>query len=259
MPLQPRSTPPALAAQPPERVDAEAQVTALLTLVAQVRPDLVEALEGIAGWGLFAVPEADGVGLAVLEEAAVVKLAATDRWVAELEDQQYSLMEGPAVAAAGDRQTVVSPSLADEPRWPAFGTEAGRLAVHAALSLPLVSEDLVVGSVTLYARTAQAFGPGAVTAGEAYAAAAAAAVDHAHQVSHAQLIADQLTAAIDEQRTVRRALGLLIAQDGIDGDEAMTVLRALATERSTDLEGAAQVIWASRVDQSLALTTSAWR
>lgn len=259
MPLQPRSTPPALAVQPPERIGSEAQVTGLMSLVAEVRPDLVEALQGIAGWGLFAVPEADGVGLALLEGDAIDKLAATDRWVAELEEWQYSLVEGPGVTAASDRQPVVSASLGDEGRWPAHSSEAGRLDVRAALSVPLVPGDVVVGSVTFYARTAGAFGPDAVASGEAYAAAATVAIDRAHQISHAQLIADQLAAAIDEQRTVRRALGLLITQDGIATDQAMTVLSALATERSTDLEGAAQIIWAARVDQGLALTTPAWR
>ena len=131
--------------------------------------------------------------------------------------------------------------------------------VQAALAVPLVREDAVVGAVTFYAETPDAFGPDAVSSGEAYAAAAAVAVDRAHQVSRAQLIADQLAAAIDEQRTVRRALGLLIAQDGIGTEQAMTVLRGLATERSTDLEGAAQIVWAARVDQGLALTTPAWR
>lgn len=259
MPLQPHPSPPALAVPPPGRVSSGAQVAELMALVAEVRPDLMEALQGIAGWGLFAVTTSDGVGLALLQGGAVEELAATDPWVAELEDRQYGLMEGPGVAAAGDERPVVSTALADETRWPVLGREASRLEVGSALAVPLVAEGVVVGSATFYARTADAFGPDAVTAGQAYAEAAAVAIGRAHQVSHAQLIADQLAAAIDEQRTVRRALGLLIAEDGVDADRAMSVLRALAAERSTDLEGAAQFVWSARVDQGLGLTTPAWR
>lgn len=259
MPLQPHPSPPALEVQPPGGVSSAAQVTDLMALVAEVRPDLVEALQGIAGWGLFAVPASDGVGLAVLRREAVEELVATEPWVAELEDHQYSVSEGPGVAAAGDERPVVSAALADESRWPVLGREASRLEVGSALAVPLVADGVVVGSATFYARTADAFGPDAVTAGQAYAAAAAVAIGRARQVSHAQLIADQLAAAIDEQRTVRRALGLLIAQDGVDAERAMSVLRALAAERSTDLDGAAQIVWSARVHQGLALTTPAWR
>ena len=258
MPLQPHPSPPALEVQPPGRVSSGAQVTELMALVAEVRPDLVEALQGIAGWGLFAVPPSDGVGLAVLRGGAVEELAATDPWVAELEDHQYSLMAGPGVAAAADERPVVTAALAEETHWPVLGREASRLEVTSALAVPLEAEGVVLGSATFYARTADAFGPDAVTAGQAYAAAAAAAIGSAHQVSHAQLIADQLSAAIDEQRTVRRALGLLIAQDGVDAQRAMSVLQDLAVERSTDLEGAAEIVWSARVDQGLALTTPAW-
>ena len=59
---------------------------------------------------------------------------------------QYEAGDGPCLAAIRDATTVRVDSFADEPRWPAFASQALGSGIHSSLSIPLVVHAEVAGA-----------------------------------------------------------------------------------------------------------------
>jgi hypothetical protein len=129
-------------------------------------------LRNVAEFAAQAVPGADdtGVGVTLIKPIGttmgVQVWAATTSVVREIDLMQYEVLnEGPCITCMQIRRAVVSGSLDADKRWPRFGARVARLGVASALSLPLLIDDQVVGSINVYARDRDVFGEHAVRLG----------------------------------------------------------------------------------------------
>ena len=155
-----------------------------------------------------AIPGADGAGVRTYDTGHPDTIVASAGFVHELDNVQYSLMEGPCVTAAPQARTVRTGSLGGEPLWPHFGPRAGRLGVHSALSIQLLPEvsDRVLGAINVYAHDKDAFDEHAADMAALFAAPAAVAVHNAlKQASHHQNIKLNQLAEQIVHVSVRRA------------------------------------------------------
>jgi hypothetical protein len=109
------------------------------------------SLTRVAEYAVRAIPGAEGAGLTLLEENRSDTIVSTADFVARIDDIQYSLGQGPCISAAADRQTVISGSLGGDRRWPQFGSRVARLGVHSVVSLPLITDEGVLGAMNVYA------------------------------------------------------------------------------------------------------------
>jgi hypothetical protein len=94
------------------------------------------------------------------------QLCATGELVAQMEELQFILGEGPSVDASNLRQLVVAIDLAaidladpDAARWPVFAGAALRAGVRAILAFPLVLGAACIGVLTLYKRAPGGLSP----------------------------------------------------------------------------------------------------
>ena len=204
------------------------------------------ALEGlltrVASYAVKAIPGADGAGLTLLEADRTDTIVATDPFVTEIDAIQYSLGQGPGITAADEGRTVMSGSLGGDRRWRRFGGKIARLGVHSVLSLPLITPDGVVGAVNVYARDKHAFDERAAELGQAFAVPAAIAVQNAHVLSQAQRQAAHLTSALESQRMIHRAIGIMMSRSGGTEEEALTRLRTLSQHEHRALVIVAQQV-----------------
>jgi transcriptional regulator with GAF, ATPase, and Fis domain len=230
-----------------DRIESEQQLETLMSMVSGVQPEFGRSLQRVADWGLAAVPAADGVGVAVLQEGKLDHLAATAPFVADIDDAQYGTMQGPCVTAATENRTVIAASMIEEDRWPDLGAEIAPIGVHSALSIPLTVSQQVIGTLNIYARQRDAFDAAAAARAEQYAEPAAAALQKACVARRARLLTDRLGAAVERRRIINRTVGLLMAQDGIEADEARAMLEATSGARGQQLETVARAIWDERI------------
>ena len=230
----------------PVQIDSPEQLAALMSMVSAVQPEFDRAVRDIARAGLTALPAADGVGLAVLEDGRLSHLGDTDDFVAQVDDAQYTAMQGPCVTAAVERRTVVVPSLPAETAWPELQPRAAAVGVHSALSIPLTIEDRLIGTLNVYARRPDAFDAATAIRGERFAAPAAAALQRALVVQQVRRTTERLTQALATRRRINRTVGLLMAQDGLEAAEARARLEQAAVTRGEGLETVAQQLWDER-------------
>lgn len=104
------------------------------------------------------VPDLVGVSIGYLEHELTFTLVATAAEFAVLDAVQYAA-GGPCVegAHAEEVREFHQDDILDEERWRLFAEATAARAVRSTLTLPVVREGRVIGTVNLYAATRRAF------------------------------------------------------------------------------------------------------
>ena len=189
---------------------------------------------GQPGWarsvcrnGVAVLPGVDAAAVTLrATETAQDLLGASDDWARALEDQQYTLGEGPGVAAfrTGEPVLVDSLDIAGQ-HWPAFTDAAHALGMGAAFAFPLQFGAIELGTLDLYRHA-----PG-MLAGRAMADAAALA----DLITLALLGREQAHrggqdwfSGVGSYHDVNIATGMLAARLGVNLGDAFARLRGHA-------------------------------
>jgi GAF domain-containing protein len=215
---------------------------------------LEQVLGEVAVFAALAIPGAHetGVGVTLIKPVGttmgIQAWAATTAVVHEIDIMQYEVLnEGPCISCMQIQRPVVSGSLGADERWPRFGARVARLGVASALSLPLLINEQVVGSINVYARGKDVFGEHAVRLGSAFAESAAVSVYNTQLLAAAQERAEQLQRALVSRKTIDQAIGIIRGRTGLDEDEAFNRLKRISQSENTKLAAVAERI----VDESV--------
>lgn len=237
--------------RPPARAGRQGaspdQVVALLGLVAAAHPGLPDVLHAVAARAHALAPGADGVVVAVRRPSGMLEVAATDADAREVDALQRGLREGPVLDAVAAGLPAGTGRLTGEDRWPRLATAVGTLDVQSVLSLPVVVDGAVLGTVSAYARRPEAF-----VGDEDEHGAAAALARLAGEVGpevEAALVLEQgrsLTvrgAPADLDRSVvERAIAVLADEHGVGREEGLAALQLLGRTEEQDLGTAARAV-----------------
>ena len=225
-------------------VDLHGALAALAGIVAGAQR-VEDVLARIAGCAARAIPAADEAGVTLLRASGdrpeIHTCGATGDLVREIDRIQHELLgEGPCIDCMQALRPVVSGSLGSDGRWPRFGDRVARLGVHSVVSLPLVIEGTVIGSVNVYARQREAFADHAVRVGNRFAGPAAVAVHNARMLTAARSEAEQLQSVLRARAIVDQAIGLVRGRSGGSTDEALVRLRQIGQREGLPLAAVAQ-------------------
>ena len=222
-----------------DEVDLYAGLRGVAGLVAGAR-GVVDLLSDVAEFAARAIPGVDGAGVALLQPheglPRIQTWAATAQFVHDIDTVQYEeLHEGPCITSMQSRRVIVSGSLGSDSRWPHFGGRVARMAVHSALSLPLVVGDEVIGAVNAYANSRDAFGEHAVQLGSQFAGPAAVSVYNGQLLDHAQERTKQLQRALGTRALIDQAIGIIRSRSGVSAEVAFDRLTRLSQAENVKL------------------------
>jgi GAF domain-containing protein len=183
-----------------------------------------ETCEVIARAWLDVVGGCDHAGVAVLSPTGVfTTLSATDH-VAEIADAlQRETGEGPCLEASVEEDIKHDGDLAENPTWPRF---AGRLLeltpVRSSLACPLVLDGRRGGALNMVGDRTGAFTPDDVANAAVLASFASVAVAASLERENSA----QLRVALDTNRTIGAAVGILMATHNLPQEAAFSMLSA---------------------------------
>jgi GAF domain-containing protein len=187
--------------------------------------DLDEALESLVATTAQAVPGKSWCGITLIRAGAPTTQAASSPVTARVDDIQYKIGDGPALTAIRTREMVVAGDLSAETRWSQWREAAFDDGISAVLSMPLDIDDHVIGALNLYAGEPHVFSPdiqlAAMLVAEHAGLLLAAVLDRGRLTG----LAADLSEALASGETVNRAIGIVMAQRGCRGEEALEVLR----------------------------------
>lgn len=208
-------------------VDLGALAKAAVSAEGALTPDTIVALSARA------MPSTEHAALTLLRACRTpTTLAASDELPLKVDRLQYRFGDGPCLDAANGTPVLATGDLAVDSRWPDFGPCCVReTSVHSMLSvrLPLGGTDRA--ALNYYAQECDAFTPDDVATAAAWVPFAALAVEaqlREHDVHH-------LRVALETNRTISTAVGILMARHHLDADEAFDVLRQVSMRTNTKL------------------------
>ncbi|UQX87340.1 GAF and ANTAR domain-containing protein [Jatrophihabitans telluris] len=147
-------------------------------------------------------------------------LASSDPTASRADALQYELGEGPCLESAEDDTNILLFDVASERRWPRF-TQAltEQTPIRSVLAFQLVAQESA--ALNLFAEQPAAFGEDDIDMGTIFAAHTTGLVA-LHEVQDKNT---NLQTALDTNREIGAAVGILMAYRRTSRDEAFTMLR----------------------------------
>jgi hypothetical protein len=191
---------------------------------------LPDAMNVVANHALRLIDSADAAAISVSQKGAWRTIASTGPLPLKVDSLQYEIGHGPCMDAALTHTTLVADDLAHDPRWPEFGRRAAReTGVLSMMSHRMFVQDTgrFIAGLNFYSHRREAFSLAQRTLGTLLANYGALIVSNlqlAHDVEH-------LNRALDTNRDIGAAIGILMALHKITKQEAFDLLR-IASQRS---------------------------
>jgi GAF domain-containing protein len=192
------------------------------------------------------VPDLVGVSIAGLDQGLTFTLVATAAEIAVLDGIQY-LTGGPCVEGAHSDQVIdFDADPFHEEQWRLFAEATASRAVRSTLTLPVLTDGRVVGSVNLYGGSQRAFNGHHDQLAAVFGAWAAGAVANADLSFSTRREAQRAPAQVRDQNHIDQATGIIAAQLGLGVEAALTHLRDAATRAGVSLLQLANGILSTR-------------
>ncbi|MBB4890853.1 ANTAR domain-containing protein [Streptomyces netropsis] len=190
----------------------------------------------------------DGVAVSLATDGALSELVWSSPGASEhLEDEQYTLGEGPGVDAVGSCSVVVEPDLTRvrPDRWPVLLPTLNGIGVDALFCFPLRIGGVCLGVLTAQRSTV---GPlSAVAMDDALILAAALTAVVLDGGERTALFATAEAGAQLHRAAVHQASGMISVQAGVSVAQALVLLRAHAYRHELPLLRAAEDVVARRL------------
>ncbi len=228
-----------------DALEPGAQFRSLLGMVGAVEVTVADALAHVAERAAHALPVADGACVAVEGLDGHRQRVVTADRVAELDDLQKNLSEGPCVEAAARRRPVISADLPADPSWPGLTAALPEGALRSVLVVPLLGPSGVLGTLALYAFARSAFDDRSRQLGVRLAASAARTIRRALLLERVRRLTSQWHLASADRAPIGRAISVLMEEYEVGPDQAYAVLQLLGRTEHDDLVTVARAIVAA--------------
>lgn len=195
-------------------------------------PDLAQTVLRVIELAQQSISGCDYAGLTLTHPDRLETAAATDPVIAELDQAQHDLGEGPCLLAVRAEATHVIRDTYDEQRWPAWASRAAQAGIRSVLCVQLTGPNRLHASMNLYSRTVDAFDQDAVATAQIYATHAGNAIAATNEIDH-------LRTALVSRHTIGLAQGLLMHRYGLTEDKSFRFLTRLSQDSNTKLRDVA--------------------
>ena len=172
------------------------------------------------------IPGAESTSITLVKNDKAFTAAHHGEMALAADELQYAKGYGPCMDAGRGGVVLRIDDVRTEQRWPDYVAHAQDVGVRSSLSVPLPYQGSSIGALNNYSSRADAFAtPEALQAGIEVAEAVAVAVVNADE--HAKVVdqAHIMRLAMESRAVIDQAKGVLMAQRGVDAQQAFDMLR----------------------------------
>ena len=223
-----------------ETVDLVNQLSAVARSL-RSEEDVEHTLEKAVSLAVELIEGCDEAGVSLVRAKRRIDTpAATSESVRRGDALQYELNEGPCLDAIWDEETVSSPDLAQEKRWPLWGPRVvEELDMRSMLCFQLFTDGNSLGALNLYSHQVDGFEDADTTEGLALASHVSVALAAAQEI-------ETLHSAVEARTVIGQAEGILMERFDLAPHQAFAVLRRVSQESNTRLHAVAAELVRSR-------------
>jgi GAF domain-containing protein len=183
-------------------------VTAMLQVIVDLAVETVEACDASS---IFVLDQVGSVHVPAFSGTMLDAIRARTR-------------EGPCIDAIVSQRVAYAADLANDERWPDFGSLAVADGVRCLLALPL-RDDGTLGALNLYGAYPNAFGIIDRAKASVLATLAGPALSSCRAQEVQEFRAENLRSALETRELIGQALGILMERERISADQAFVILR----------------------------------
>jgi GAF domain-containing protein len=214
-------------------LESLAEVFGDLAVEMQAQKGSSDTLQSIVEAAPKVVPGARWAGISLVQGTKIVSEVPTSRSVAELDQLQSDLNQGPCLTALREYHTVHIDDMRTETRWPDFGREAQQRGMRSMLSFQLFVRSENLGALNLYSDEPGAFSEDSFLIGEILAQHAAVAMIGAAAET-------QFENALATRDVIGQAKGMLMQRDNLTGLQAFSLLTRASQQTNIKLSDVAR-------------------
>lgn len=210
--------------------EPQAELTAALKELAGIlvsEEDVDSTINRITRLAVACIDGADFCGVSLVAKGKEIEtVGATDEIVAEVDRVQYDVGQGPCLSSIKDQATFKIDNIGSDRQWPTFSAAAVDKGINSMLAFVLQVSDQSLAALNLFARRTNAFSKEDMRIGAIFASQAAHTLANAQTHETDQRKAQQLEEALGTRSVISNAVGILMAHEGIDRDDAFAMLRS---------------------------------
>lgn len=208
------------------------------------------AVELLAQAAKTTVPGAIGAGVTVISASGDKQSAgSTDRVVREADVLQYETGQGPCLTAWGSQKIINVGDVGSDRRWPQWTAAVGELPIRSVVSAPMLHRETAVGVLKVYSAGRDAFTDETQRLVTMFAGPAVALLAHVQTKDLPVQLSESVQRAMASRDTINIGKGVLMAEQGLDHDQATRQMLQYARTEGVTLLAAAEVVIASRPRQ----------
>ena len=193
-----------------------------------------EMLDGLVARAVDVVHGTRWASVTAVRSGVLKTLTASHEAAERIDAIQYRLRSGPCLDAVLEDHVYLTGDVADDERWPEFGREAAEqegLRSVLAFRLVLLDESKAIAGLNLYSTETDAFDDLAVRQGTMLATQVSLLVT-AHLASDE---AENLARALESNREIGVAMGVLMAKHNVTREQAFGLLRMASQDSNRRL------------------------
>lgn len=209
-------------------VDEAAQAFQALAAVVYAADSYQEIYDALARTAVAAVPGCDHACVTTMQAGRPSVTEAASDEVARLVDElERQTGEGPCLDAIITQSFECDPDITVNPSWPRLAERViAESPVRGMVGYRIIVGGRKAGALNLFSDTPGALTPDVGSIGAILAAFASVALAAAAEHESAKSLRD----ALDSNREIGKAIGLLMATNGIDSEKAFGVLREASSK-----------------------------
>lgn len=185
---------------------------------------LDDTLLQVAQLGQQTMPGADACGLTLVHDGRRTTSVSTSDDSFAVDRGQFERSAGPGLQAYREGSVFRVDSTRTDARWPEFCQDAADAGFLSTLSVPLVVGENGTGVMSYYASSESGFAEDDEVLGASLAAAVAVVLANSEAYWAAQTLATQLAEAMQSRAVIEQAKGIVMAQSGVNPDDAFQLL-----------------------------------
>lgn len=185
-------------------------------------------------------------GITLLRHKRAATVASSSQEAQDLDEIQYSGMDGPCLNAAREQMIIHIPDLDADGRWAEYARNVAARGIRTVLAIPFQLEQGDQAALNLYGKVPQEFTTEKVTLAQGYASEASQAFAIALKMARHQDTAADAVEALKSRTTIDLAVGMIMGQNNCSQSRAVEILKAASSTRNIKLRQIAAAMIAQR-------------
>lgn len=165
-----------------------------------------------------------------------------------LDGVEQALGDGPCLEALRTLKPVLVPDTGIDERWPRLSVSLAAAGARSVLGVPLELGVNAAAALNFFAQDAGLFTEHAIEEATIFADMAAQALRLAVRIATADLLAEDLKAAMESRTAIDLATGIIMEQNHCSRKEAFSLLRDASQNRNQKLRDVAAGVLGSRFE-----------